>query len=148
MGWNYFFAASGAACAAIVFLALCRKMKEGSGSGLQVEVYETKILETEDLRTWVWQNRSDRPLEVYLLYGNKGRLAGNADQRSAEILKYMEQKTKVFSRFDDFIVQLLFDEKNHNVEKYRIITFKDVAKDLNDIFEKNRFYREGIIHLV
>lgn len=146
MGWNYFFVASGVACAGIILYAVYRKMKEDPSN--KPEVYETKILKSDDLRTWVQQNSSAQSLSVYLLYGNKGRLAGDAGQQGAEILKYMEQNTKVFSGFDDFIVQLLFNEKTNTVKNYRIITFEDVADDLNDIFEGHHFYSRGIIKLI
>lgn len=146
MGWNYFFAASGAACAGMILYAVYQKMKEKSGS--RPEVYETKILKSEDLRTWVQQNSSAQSLSVYLLYGTKSRLAGDAGQQGVEILKYMERNTNVFSGFDEFIVQLLFNEKNRTVENYRIITFEDVSKELNDIFEKHHFYSRGIIKLI
>jgi len=146
MGMNYVFAASGAVCAGIILYAIYRKMKGDPSDGL--EVFETKILQSDDLRSWVQQNSSAQSLSVYLLYGNKGHLAGDVGQQGAEILKYMERNTKVFSRFDDFIVQLLFNDETNAVEKYRIITFEDVAKDLNDIFEGYHFYSSGIIKLV
>jgi len=146
MGWSYLFAASGAACAGIVVYAIYKKMKEDDNNN-KIEVFETKRLEIDDLKSWIQQNSFSRPIGIYLIYGSKGRLAVEGSQDKNQILEYLKKNTKVFSRFDDFIVQLVFNENTSTVEKYRIITFQDLAKDLNDTLEKYHFFSSGIIKL-